>query len=74
MENIFEYLTNPYVAAAAGIIAQWIFSAFVSSMPEPNGSGRNYLWAYRFLHTLAANMDKLRATRGAVCQHKEEVK
>jgi hypothetical protein len=35
----------------------WIFSAAVSSMPEPgSGATSGYLWLYRFLHTLAGNI------------------
>ncbi len=41
--------------AAVGMY--WIFSAAVSSMPEPDdGGGAGYLWLYRFLHTIAGNI------------------
>jgi hypothetical protein len=35
----------------------WIFSAAVSSMPEPPADGAPiYVWLFRFLHTLAGNI------------------
>jgi hypothetical protein len=39
------------------VVIYWIFSAGVSSMPDP-GSGGNagYLWLFRFLHTVAGNL------------------
>jgi hypothetical protein len=40
---------------AAGMY--WIFSAAVSSMPDPKAGGSaGYLWLYRFLHTTAGNI------------------
>lgn len=43
-----------------GVGLQWMFSAFVSSMP-PLPSGSNYWakWAFAFLHAAAANIDKV---------------
>ncbi len=36
------------------VVIYWIFSAAVSSMPEPGAnSNPGYLWLYRFLHSLA---------------------
>jgi len=39
------------------VLIYWMFSAAVSSMPEPapNGSPA-YLWFYRFLHSIAGNI------------------
>ena len=39
------------------VVIYWMFSAAVSSMPEPapNGSAA-YLWFYRFLHSIAGNI------------------
>ena len=39
------------------VVIYWMFSAAVSSMPEPapNGSA-GYLWFYRFLHSIAGNI------------------
>ena len=39
------------------VVVYWMFSAAVSSMPEPapNGSPA-YLWFYRFLHSIAGNI------------------
>src|SRR5213594_4467358 len=39
------------------VVIYWMFSAAVSSMPEPapNGSPA-YLWFYRFLHSIAGNI------------------
>jgi len=45
----------------AGAVGMWIFAALVSTMPplDPN-AGYGLRWAYGFLHTLAANLDKLK--------------
>ena len=40
--------------AAVGMY--WVFSAAVSSMPEPRGGSAGYVWLYRFLHTIAGNV------------------
>jgi hypothetical protein len=41
----------------AAVVIYWIFSAAVSSMPDPNANGSSgYLWLYRFLHTTAGNI------------------
>jgi hypothetical protein len=44
------------------VAAYWIFSAAVSSLPDPvpNGS-RGYLWLYRFCHTTAGNLSTVYA-------------
>ena len=52
---MFDFLMQHQFWAAAGIY--WIFSAAVSSMPEPGAGGSpGYLWLYRFLHTIAGNI------------------
>jgi hypothetical protein len=39
------------------VAAYWIFSAAVSSLPDPAPNGnRGYLWLYRFCHTTAGNL------------------
>lgn len=64
MQTLLDYLHSPVVWVTAGAVAQWIFSAFVCSMPEPDAtSSKNYLWAYRFMHRLAANLDKARVAK-----------
>lgn len=42
----------------------WVFSAAVSAMPDPmpNG-GQGYLWAFRFLHTIAGNLSTVIGTK-----------
>ena len=52
---MFEFMTQHQFWAAVAIY--WIFSAAVSSIPDPapNG-GPSYLWLYRFFHTLAGNI------------------
>src|SRR3989442_14476772 len=39
------------------VVLYWIYSAAVSSMPDP-AANRNpgYAWLYRFLHTIAGNL------------------
>lgn len=51
MQSIF--LAHPFWS---GVGALWVFSAAVSAMPEPNGSGNGYKWLYGFLHGLSANL------------------
>src|SRR5437773_11377545 len=52
---MFELLTEHQFWTA--VVIYWIFSAAVSSMPDPAGNGSSgYLWLYRFLHTLAGNI------------------
>jgi hypothetical protein len=42
-----------------GVMTLWVFSAAVGAMGQPDGkSGRGYEWLYRFLHLLAANLDR----------------
>jgi hypothetical protein len=39
------------------VVIYWIFSAAVSSMPDPASTGNpGYLWLFRFLHTIAGNI------------------
>jgi hypothetical protein len=47
----------------AAVAVYWIFSAAVSSMPEPAGGGAGYLWLYRFLHTMAGNITTVIGSR-----------
>jgi len=39
------------------VVLYWIFSAAVSSMPDPAANGAPaYLWLFRFLHSVAGNI------------------
>jgi hypothetical protein len=52
---MFEFLTQHQFWTAVAIY--WIFSAAVSSMPDPQPDGSpGYLWCFRFLHTVAGNI------------------
>lgn len=52
---MFEFVTQHQFWAA--VVIYWIFSAAVSSMPEPASNGKaGYLWLYRFLHSVAGNV------------------
>src|SRR2546426_2872122 len=52
---MFELLTEHQFWTA--VVIYWIFSAAVSSMPDPAGNGSSgYLCLYRFLHTIAGNV------------------
>src|SRR5213593_795582 len=52
---MFELLSEHQFWTA--VVIYWIFSAAVSSMPDPAGNGSSgYLWLYRFLHTIAGNI------------------
>lgn len=46
------------------VVIYWIFSAAVSSMPEPApNSNPIYLWLYRFLHSIAGNITTVFASK-----------
>jgi hypothetical protein len=52
---VLELLTQHQFWAA--VVVYWIFSAAVSSMPDPASNGSSgYLWLFRFLHTIAGNL------------------
>jgi hypothetical protein len=52
---VLELLTQHQFWAA--VVVYWIFSAAVSSMPDPASDGSSgYLWLFRFLHTIAGNL------------------
>ena len=52
---MIDFLLQHQLGAAVGLY--WIFSAAVSSMPEPEAGGSaGYLWLFRFLHTTAGNV------------------
>lgn len=52
---MFEFLFQHQFWTA--VVLYWIFSAAVSSMPEPPSNGSEvYLWFYRFCHTSAGNI------------------
>lgn len=52
---MIQFLLQHQFWAAVGVY--WMFSAAVSSMPEPGtNSNPGYLWLYRFLHTTAGNI------------------
>jgi hypothetical protein len=41
----------------SAVVLYWIYSAAVSSMPDPAaGSNPGYAWLFRFLHTIAGNL------------------
>src|SRR5437660_8701976 len=52
---MFEILSEHQFWTA--VVIYWMFSAAVSSMPEPAANGSPaYLWFYRFLHSIAGNI------------------
>lgn len=58
MNSITEFLGNPLLWKI--IAAYWLFNALASSLPAPNG-GKFYQFVFRFVHTLAGNMDRAAA-------------
>ena len=59
---MFDFITQHQSWAA--VIIYWIFSAAVSSMPEPNANtAAGYLWLYRFCHTIAGNITTVFGSR-----------
>jgi hypothetical protein len=52
---MFQFLLQHQFGIA--VAAYWIFSAAVSSLPDPSPTGNpGYLWLYRFCHTTAGNL------------------
>ena len=50
---------RPFESASAGAAALWVFSAGVSALAAPDAhSSTSYQWLFRFLHLLAANLDR----------------
>jgi hypothetical protein len=59
---MINFLLQHQFWMAVGIY--WIFSAAVSSMPEPGSRGSaGYVFLYRFLHTIAGNITTALGTR-----------
>ena len=52
---MFEFISQHQFWTA--VVMYWIFSAGVSSMPDPApNSNPGYLWLFRFLHSVAGNI------------------
>jgi hypothetical protein len=52
---MFEFITQHEFGIAVAVY--WIYSAAVSSLPDPASNGSPvYQWLYRFLHTIAGNL------------------
>ena len=52
---MFQFLIQHQFSAAVAL--SWIYSAAVSSMPDPAvNTNPGYTWLYRFLHTIAGNL------------------
>src|SRR5207244_9171791 len=61
-EPMFEFVIQHQFWAAVAIY--WIFSAAVSSMPDPvSGRSAGYLWLFRFCHTTAGNITTVFGSR-----------
>jgi hypothetical protein len=59
---MFQFLVEHQSLAALAI--SWIFSAAVSSLPDPApGGDPGYLWLYRFSHTIAGNLSTVFSSR-----------
>lgn len=55
MNSLAEFLANPLLWKI--IAAYWIFNAVASSLPLPNGN-KLYQFVYKFIHSLAGNLDR----------------
>jgi hypothetical protein len=53
---MFNIITDPNFWFLVGVY--WIFNAAVGAMPEPLPNSRGYEFLYKFLHTLAGNVQK----------------
>jgi hypothetical protein len=52
---MFQFLVQHQFWAA--VVLYWVYSAAVSSMPDPAANTNpGYTWLYRFLHTIAGNL------------------
>src|SRR5262245_31606002 len=51
---MFQFVTQHQFWSA--VVLSWIFSAAVSAMPDPDANPA-YTWLYRFLHTIAGNLN-----------------
>src|SRR5260370_9282351 len=52
---MFQFLTQHQFGSTVALY--WIYSAAVSSMPDPAANTNpGYTWLYRFLHTIAGNL------------------
>jgi len=52
---MFQFLMQHQFWTA--VVLYWIYSAAVSSMPDPAANmNPGYIWLYRFLHTIAGNL------------------
>jgi hypothetical protein len=59
---MFQFIVEHQSLAALAI--SWIFSAAVSSLPDPAPVGNpGYLWLYRFSHTIAGNLSTVFSSR-----------
>ena len=59
---MFEFITQHQFWTA--VVLYWIFSAAVSSMPEPAPNSKpGYPWLYRFLHSIAGNITTALSTK-----------
>ena len=55
MQSLVSFLSNPVVWKL--VVAYWLFSAAVDSLPQPNGN-KFYQWLYGFLHATAGNVKR----------------
>lgn len=57
MNAITDLLANPLVWKVLG--GYWVFSAAIGAMPTPaTSSNPFYVWAFRFGHGLAGNLNR----------------
>lgn len=56
MEQLIQFLhQHPEVP----VVALWMFSALVTTMPQPTVTERWYGWVYNFFQSIAANLDRV---------------
>lgn len=57
MNSIAEFLANPLLWKV--IAGYWLFNALVTALPQADAqSNKAYQFVYRFMHTLAGNVDR----------------
>lgn len=62
---LWKFLAAHQVTAAAlgTTVSSWAFSAYASTVTAPpDGAPKRKLFWFRFVHSAAANLDKLRAS------------
>ena len=57
-------ILGPVVFSSAGYVGSWLLSAYADALEEPTPEDtRQYRQWYRFIHSLAGNISKVKAAK-----------